>query len=239
MERSTLIKLLAGFAIAILLGFFAGRQQQLMNNDREILRQLEELRTALQQPAAENFNLKIDGAAMKGAASAKLAMIEFSDFECPFCGRYFRESYPQLDTDYISSGKIRYVFRHFPLVSLHPRAMKASEAAECAQRQAKFWPLHDLLFNNQKALEPASLVEHARAAGLEMKTFETCLNGQAAPTVLADMDVGTRAGIMATPTFLLGFVQDDGSVQVVQRIVGARPYADLKSVLDSMLTKPQ
>ena len=238
MDRSTVIKLLAGLAIAILLGFFAGRQQQLINNDREILRQLEELRTALQQPA-DNFNLKIDGAAMKGAASARLAMIEFSDFECPFCGRYFHESYPRIDSDYVNTGKIRYVFRHFPLVSLHPRAMKASEAAECAQRQEKFWPLHDVLFSNQKALEPASLMDHARAAGLEMKTFETCLNGQAAPTVLADMDLGTRAGIMATPTFLLGFVQEDGSVQVVQRIVGARPYEDLKAVLDSMLSKPQ
>jgi len=117
--------------------------------------------------------------------------------------------------------------------------MKAGEAGECAQRQGKFWPLHDQLFTNQKALEPPQLMDHARTVGLDMKSFESCLNGQAAPTVLADLDLGTRAGIMATPTFLFGVVQGDGSVQVVGRVVGARPYQDLKAVLDKMLEKTQ
>jgi protein-disulfide isomerase len=238
--RSTLIRLLVGLAVAIILGFFAGRQQQLLDNDSEILRQLEELRTSLQiKPAAEDINMKISGAPTKGDARAKVALIEFSDFECPFCGRYVHESYPQIDRDYVSTGKIRYVFRHYPLTSIHPRAMKASEAGECAERQGKFWPYHDQLFANQKLLEPASLMDHARAAGLEMKAFETCLGGEAASTVMADLDAGTRAGVEATPTFLFGFVQEDGSVQVVERVVGARPFGALKSVLDRMLMEPQ
>ena len=237
---STVTKLVIGLAVAIILGFFAGRQQQLLNSNREILRQLEGLRTSLQvEPPPVDFNVKINGAPMKGAANAKVALIEFSDFECPFCARYLRESFPRIERDYISTGKIRYVFRHYPLVSLHPRAMKASEGGECAQRQGKFWPFHDRLFANQKLLDPASLMEHARATGLEMKAFETCLGGEAASTVLADLDVGTRAGIGATPTFLFGFIQDDGSVQVVERLVGAVPYEALQSVLDRMLTSPQ
>ena len=238
--RSTVTKLVIGFAVAIALAFFAGRQQQLINSNREILRQLESLRKSLQiEPPPVDFNVKINGAPMKGAANAKVALIEFSDFECPFCARYLRESFPKIERDYISTGKIRYVFRHYPLVSLHPRAMKASEGGECAQRQGKFWPFHDRLFANQKLLDPASLVEHARATGLEMKAFETCLGGEAAPTVLADLDVGTRAGIEATPTFLFGFIQEDGSVQVVERLVGAMPYDALQAVLDKMLASTQ
>lgn len=239
MARSTLIKVLCGIAVAILLGFFAGRQQQLLDNDREILRQLEDLRTSLDtRPEAENFNMKIDGAPTKGDPHARVALIEFSDFECPFCGRYMRDSYPQLDHDFISTGKIRYVFRHYPLVNVHRNALKAGEAGECAERQKKFWQFHDRLFANQKLLDPPSLIAHARAVGLDMKVFETCLAGDATSTVLGDMDAGTRAGVMATPTFLFGFVQEDGSVQVMERVVGAKPYTALKSVLDRMLTKP-
>src|SRR5262249_11995102 len=153
MERSTVVRLLAGIAVAIILGFFGSRQQQLLDNDREILRQLQDLRKPQQPaPTAVDFTMTIERAPIQGAATAKVAMIEFSDFECPFCRRYFRDSYAQVDRDYVSTGKIRYVFRHFPLPGIHPRAMKAGEAAACADRQKKFWPFHDLLFGNQKLL---------------------------------------------------------------------------------------
>jgi len=239
MERSTLAKWLGGLAIAVILGFFAGRLHQLRETDREILRQIEELKASrAQQEGAPtlDFNMKIEGAATKGHANAILTLIEFSDFECPYCGRYMRDTYPQIDRDYVGTGKIRYVFRHFPLVGLHPRAMKAGEAGECARRQEKFWPFHDLLFANQKSLEPASLVDHARAAGLAPEAFATCLEGQAASTVLADVHEGTRDGVSATPTFFFGFAQKDGSVHVTEKLVGARPYEAFQSVLDRMLT---
>ncbi|HEX5000345.1 MAG TPA: DsbA family protein [Terriglobia bacterium] len=247
MDRSNPGKWLAGIAIAILLGFLAGRQQQILNSNREILRQLDELRTSIKSTAntepavsqpVERLDLNVRDAAIRGNAGAKVALVEFSDFECPFCGRHARDSYPQLDRDYIRAGKIQYVFRHYPLADIHPRAMKAGEAGECARRQDRFWELHDQLFANQKKLEPASIVGYARTAGLEMKTFETCLAGQAAETVLADLNEGTRAGVTATPTFFLGFTQKDGSVRVVEKIVGAKPYAALQATLERLLATP-
>jgi protein-disulfide isomerase len=242
MDRSTLAKLLVGVAIAVLLGFIAGRQQQLVDSQREILREIQELKTSPTRqaaaPAPLDFNLSVEGAAVKGNASASLTVIEFSDFECPYCARYVRESYPQLERDYVSTGKIRYAFRHFPLTGLHPHAMKAAEAGECGRSQGKFWPLHDRLFANQKSLEPASLLDHARAAGLDLKAFEACLEGQAAAVVQADLDAGNRAGISATPTFFLGFAQKDGSIRIVEKLVGAKPYAAFQSVLDRMLASP-
>jgi protein-disulfide isomerase len=242
MERSALIKLFVGVAIAVFLGFVAGRQQQLVDTQQEILRQIQELKTPSSgQAAAEarlDFNLSVDGAPTKGNTNAKLTLIEFSDFECPYCGRYVREAYPQVERDYVSTGKIRYVFRHFPLAGLHPRAMKAAEAGECGRIQGKFWPLHDQLFANQKALEPPALVTYARAAGLETKPFETCLNGEAASKVRTDLEAGARAGITATPTFFFGFAQDDGSIHVVEKLVGAKQYSAFQSVLDRMLQSP-
>jgi protein-disulfide isomerase len=243
MERSTLAKWLCGILVAVVLGFLAGRQQQIADNQREILEQIQELKMQSEfksaqvpsQPSPLEFNLSIEGSASKGDADAKLILIEFSDFECPFCGRHAQESYPRIDRDYVETGKIRYVFRHFPLSSLHPRAMKAAEAGECARMQGRFWPLHDRLFAHQKALDPPSLAEHARAAGLDMNPFESCLEGKAAPAVRADLDAGTRAEISATPTFFLGFAQPDGSVRVVERFVGAKPYAAFQSVLDKLL----
>jgi len=241
MERSTLVRLVVGVAIAVFLGFVAGRQQQIVDGQREILRELQELKAsqAKAPPAANpDFDLAIQDAAMKGSASAPLTVVEFSDFECPYCGRYMRETNPQLQHDYVDTGKIRYVFRHYPLTGLHPHAMKAAEAGECGRVQGKFWPLHDRLFANQKSLETPSLLDHARAAGLDMKAFETCLNGQAAAAVQVDIDAGNRAGISATPTFFFGFAQKDGSVHVVEKLVGAKPYTAFQSVLDKLLASP-
>ena len=244
MERSSLAKWLVGVALAVVLGFIAGRQQQLVDTQTEILRQLQDLRASRPSQATEagaqgSFDLRIEGAAIKGDASAKVTLVEFSDFECPYCGSYFRESYSRVNQDYVAAGKIRYVFRHFPLAPLHPHAMKAGEAGECARRQGKFWPMHDQLFANQKSLEQAALTEYAKTVGLEMKAFTTCLEGEASATVLTDLDAGTQLGVDATPTFFFGFAQNDGSVKVVEKVVGAKPYVALQTVIDRLLATPE
>jgi protein-disulfide isomerase len=247
MDRSFLARAIAVIAGAVFLGFVAARQQQIMNNQREILEELQEMKASrpAETPSAsgnsqpvQEFDLSIEGAAVQGNANAALTLIEFSDFECPFCGRYVKESFPRIQRDYVDTGKIRYVFRHFPIARLHPKAVKASEAGECARTQGKFWPLHDRLFANQKALDRQALVGHAQAIGLDLKTFETCLDGQATSTVLADLETGGRAGVSATPTFFLGFPQKNGSIRVVEKIAGAKPYTEFQTVLDRMLTSP-
>jgi protein-disulfide isomerase len=252
MERSTVAQWLAGIAIAILLGFLAGRQQQLADVQREILLEIQALKnergsgpvggtplnTSLSETPQE-FDIKIEGAATAGKSDARVVLIEFSDFECPYCERYTKETYPRIERDYVNAGKIRYVFRHYPLTDIHLRAMKAAQAAECARQQGKFWPMHNRLFANRKALDQRSLMDYAKAIGLDMKPFETCLNGKAAAaTVLADIDTGTRAGITATPTFFVGVANPDGSVHVINRIVGAREYETFQAALDGALARP-
>ena len=251
MDRMAAVKWLGAVAVVVFLGFVAGRQQQLVDSQREILRQLQEIKgsslpRAAQAPAQPSaapapidFTMNVENAATMGKPEAKVTLVEFSDFECPFCGNYIRQVYSQLERDYVSSGKIRYVFRNFPLERIHPRAMKAGEAGECARIQGKFWPMHDRLFANQKALEPANLLDHARTVGLDTRSFESCLNGQAAPGIRADLDAGVRAGVSGTPTFFLGFTQKDGSVHVVEKIVGAKDYSSFQAVLDHLLASPE
>jgi protein-disulfide isomerase len=217
---------------------------------KEILamqRQLQEIRALLQarpaQPAAAAAapqpalpaELVVEGAPFKGSPAAPVTIVEFSDFQCPFCGRHFAQTYGQIDKEYIATGKVRYVFRHFPLESIHPQALKAGEAAECAGRQGKFWEMHDRLFVNQRALMPADLVTHAGAVGLNGPAFTACLDGQMTARVRGDLTIGEQAGVASTPTFFLGVPMPGGKIKVVRKLSGALPYANFKAAIDSLL----
>jgi protein-disulfide isomerase len=187
-----------------------------------------------------NFDLDIAGAATRGRPDAKLVFVEFSDFQCPFCGRYTRETLPQIEREYVETGKIRYVFRHFPLERLHPLALRASEAGDCAHQQGKFWPMHTRLFGNQQALAEADLTRSAEALGLNMSSFQQCMASQSTSPVRVrqDQTEGSRAGITGTPTFFFGTMTPAGKVHVLKRLVGAQPYANFKTTLDVLLSTP-
>jgi protein-disulfide isomerase len=138
---------------------------------REIRAELEQIKTLLRRmtsPARDVEDVVFDlaGRPAKGASGARVILIEFSDFECPYCGRHFRQTLPRIDREYVQTGKVRYVFRHFPLESLHKEAFKAAEAALCAGDQQKFWEMHDRLFAHQDALATGKLPGHAAALGL-------------------------------------------------------------------------
>jgi len=165
----------------------------------------------------------------------KLAIVEFSDFQCPFCGRYARETFPLVDREFVATGSVEYVFRHFPLEAIHPSALKASEASECAGRQGKRWEMHDKIFANQQALSEASLRGYASELRLDGRTFDECLEGSAVPLIKADQAEGQRLGVQSTPTFFIGTVQSDGSIALVKKIPGALPYATLKAELRKLL----
>jgi protein-disulfide isomerase len=143
---------------------------------------------------------------------------------------------PQIEKDYIITGKMKHVFMNFPL-SFHQNAQKASEAANCAGDQGKFWQLHDRLFANQKAIGKDDLAKHAAALGLDMSRFKECLDiGRHSDEIKREMAEGQKAGITGTPAFLLGFVQSDGKVKAVKKIVGAQPYNNFKSAIGEMLS---
>lgn len=174
----------------------------------------------------------------KGAGTARLAMVEFSDFECPFCGAYARETLPQLNREFIDTGRIRYVFRHFPLERVHASAMGASQAAECAGGQGLYWLMHDRLFANQKALGRSDLAHHAARLGLDPAGFETCMDDRAVlARVLADQAEGLRLGVRSTPTFLVGRVELGQRIRVLRIMTGAQPWPILRDTLAQMLTE--
>ena len=154
-------------------------------------------------------------------------MVEFSDYQCPFCSRHFREVWPQLEREYVATGKVKYVLRDFPLEAIHPQAFKASEAANCAGEQGKYWEMHDRLFANQNALGPKELPNHAQALRLDTANFQQCPdNGKQAGKIRNDLTDGQKAGVAGTPTFFLGLTdQNNPNVKALRIIRGAQPYA--------------
>lgn len=145
---------------------------------------------------------------------------------------------PQIDRDYIKTGKLIYIFKDFPLEAIHPQAFKAAEAAECSREQDKYWEMHDMLFANMRALGTDDLLKYATTLGLDIPKFQQCLeSGKYAPEIRSDMEEARKAGISGTPGFLLGFIQPDGKVRAVSKITGARPYAAFKEEIDRLLSQ--
>ena len=172
---------------------------------------------------------------IRGQADAKLTLIEFSDFQCPFCERFYRETLPLIDKDYIQTGKVRMVYRDFPLASVHENAQKAAEAAQCAGEQGKYWEMHDQIFANHTAMSVDDLKKHARGLGIAVDRFDRCLeSGAYAEEVKKDMADGQALGVQGTPTFFLGLTGKDNTIQGI-RIAGARPYAVFKQIFDRFL----
>jgi len=186
-----------------------------------------------------SFDVPVAGRPMKGSAQAAVAIVEFSDYQCPFCGRYVAETLPRIASEYIASGRVQYFFVNFPIESLHPQAFRAHEAALCAGEQGKYWEMHDRLFANQRALAPEDLSGHAKAIGLDMGEYTPCFDsGRTAPQVRDDQALGQRAGVGGTPLFLVGTIESGAtSVEAVRAISGAQPFAVFKQTLDEVLRR--
>jgi protein-disulfide isomerase len=166
--------------------------------------------------------------------TARLALIEFADYQCPFCARHASEVAPALRREFLESGQIREVFVNFPLRS-HALAQKASEAGECAARQGRFWEMHDSLFKEPESLDPPSLTRRARDIGLELPAFEQCLNaGQTAPLVARQTKIGRDLAVTGTPAFFIGIVQADGSIELKKRINGFAPLDRFQQLITEL-----
>jgi protein-disulfide isomerase len=170
-----------------------------------------------------------------GRADAPVTIVEFSDYQCPFCQRFFATTLPVLRKEYVQTGKVRYVFRDFPLDQLHPHARKAAEAAHCAGDQDKFWEMHDKLFENAKALAAPQLVEHARALGLDAGKFNECLSSERhSPRVERGLADGTAAGVRGTPGFVIGRTVPGDTLEGTP-IRGAQSLQTFRRIIDSLL----
>lgn len=136
-----------------------------------------------------------------GPVTAPITLVEFSDFECPWCARAWPAT-QRLMTQY--PGKVRLVYRHFPKEEVHPNAFKAAEASECAAEQGKFWEMHDLLLKNQARLDVEALPKYAQHIGLDSEGFSSCLaSGRMSAAVQQDLSTGIDLGISGTPTFFV------------------------------------
>ena len=210
-----------------------------------IQNQIEALtKTLQQQPAAapqpqafRQATVKIEDAPFLGQKNAKVTVVEFSDYQCPFCGRNFQQTFPQILSDYIKAGKVRYVFRDFPLEQIHPFAFKAAEAARCGGEQGKYWEMHDKLFANQSSLAANDLLNHAKAVGLDDVRFKQCLDsGRQAAKIRSDTDEGRKIGVSGTPGFFVGLTQpDEPTITAVKFINGAQPYTNFKDAIEDLL----
>jgi protein-disulfide isomerase len=220
-------------------------QAQLQSNIKSIERQLTEIRTMLQaggvprgpvQLPVPKEPISLAGAAVKGDSTAKLVIVEYSDFQCPYCASFVRQTLPMLEKTYISTGKASLAFRNLPIAEIHPQAVKAAETAECARRQGKFWEMHDRLFLDQAGLEDVALVRRGQSLGLDPAASNRCFSGDAAAKIRQEVAEAKELQIMSTPSFFIGLRQSDGRVQVLQRLNGNQPYSTFASALDGILS---
>jgi len=216
--------------------------EALKQGQQEILKQLEEIKKLIPArpaaPAGPNVKdvvFSLGSNPIQGPATAGLTLVEFTDYQCPFCSRHVRETSPQIAKEFIDTGKLRYALLDFPL-AMHAKAFDAAEAVRCAGDQGKFWEMHERLFGNQQALEPWS--GHAEALGLKVPAFEECMKSDKhAEAIRADMKEAQKAGFSGTPSFLLAITdpKDPKKVKGLIPIVGAQPFTRFKAEIEKAL----
>jgi len=183
----------------------------------------------------EAINVKAlieDNDPVLGDPDASISIVEFSDFQCPFCARAHTGALNDLkNSDEFKSGEVNLVYKHFPLNSIHPYAQKAGEASECANRQGDFWGYHDTLFANQGSLDVTSLKSYAVQIGLDADEFNNCLdNGDASSEVSKETAQATAAGGRGTPYFVV-VNNDNGKSTTVS---GAVPWSSFESAINTI-----
>jgi protein-disulfide isomerase len=178
--------------------------------------------------------IDIAGASTLGSPDAPITLVEFADYECPYCIRHFTQTMPQLEANYIRTGKVRYVFKDLPIDALHPGSIHAHEAARCASEQGHFWELHTRLFSAPGTHDNASLEARAAEAGLNAEAFRACLaSGRTTAAVRKSVAAAGQLGATGTPTFFIA-VKDTNPDQVraLRAFAGAQPYAEFVKALD-------
>jgi len=178
--------------------------------------------------------VSIDDDPIKGDINAPVTVVEFSDYQCPFCKRNHTNVFPQLDKEYISTGKVRYVFRDYPL-AFHKQAIPAAVAANCAGEQGKYWEINDYLFENPANLKDAAYLKFAEDNGLDLAKYKECLkDDKQKQEVDKDFKDGQRYGVRGTPSFFIG-KSEKGKEMTGVYVRGARPYSVFKIEIDKVL----
>lgn len=255
-KKSTFNALIIGVIILVgVTAFLAGSYTSSLNSDQISAKDLEEAFAKLElkllqnqlpanQPtspverAADPVRISMDDDPVIGDPDAPITIIEFSDFQCPFCARFNAQTLPLIFDEYIQQGKVKLVFRDFPLQNIHPNALPAAIAAECANEQGGFVGMHDILFerqsqwNNVDTAEALSLFnQYAKDLQLDQTAFSSCFgNGNHITEINGDLRDGRNYGITGTPGFFIG----NDHLGYVE-LKGAQPFESFKRIIDAQL----
>ena len=244
--------IIALVAVVAIAAFFAGAYFSSIDSDTvtnsELQQAISKLESKIEsnqptpqptpQQAPQPVRISLDDDPIRGDPNAPITIIEFSDFQCPFCARFHVETLPSILEEYIEEGKVNLVYRDFPIQSIHPNALPAAVAAECADEQGKYWEYHDILFEKQSSwsrLDSNSAIstfsQFADDIGLEQQQFDSCLEtGKYLEEVQGDLRDGRDYDITGTPGFFIGN-DDIGFV----KINGAQPFESFKRIIDAQL----
>jgi protein-disulfide isomerase len=193
--------------------------------------------TGGQRPTPVGGEVSLEGVPMIGPKNAPITIVEFSDFQCPYCRQYASANFPQIQKSLIKAGKVRYAFIAFPLEAIHGQAFLAHEAANCAGDQGKFWEMRDKLFTSP-SLGRDQLMSMANAIGLDKTKFEKCFGAdQTAAAVRKELAAGERAGVEGTPTFMLGVTTAESKLKVQKVLTGAQTYQVFSDAIDALLAR--
>ncbi len=177
--------------------------------------------------ATARGEVEIGDSPVKGAYGAPVSIIEFADFQCPFCGRFFEQTLPDIMKQYVDTGKVKFVYKHFPVEAIHPQALPAALASECAREQGKFWEYHDVIFKNQRSLGDESYRRWAKELNLDETEFDDCYDSKKYELrVRGDLEEGIAEGVRGTPGFLI-----NGKL-----LSGSQPFAVFQQVIEAELT---
>ena len=212
-----------------------------------ILNELKQIRILLQKQqvllqqrpgraprADQKVSLPLGDTYAIGRKDAPVTLVEFTDYECPYCSRFHKNTYGQLKKNFVDTGKVRFISRDLPL-PFHKNALKAARASRCAGDQNKYWEARHLLSSNPKKLGDQAIADYAKKLNLDTGKFQTCLASKKYEAEIAkDISEANRAGITGTPGFVLGKTPKDGTMKGV-KISGAQPYASFAARINKLL----
>ena len=204
-------------------GITREQANQILDELRQIRQLLEKQNKPAGPPEPAKAKLNMTGAEMLGSKNAPLTMVEFTDYQCPFCQRFHTTVFNELKKNYIDTGKVRFYSRDLPLDSMHPNAIRAAEAARCAAEQGQFWAIRDIMGSNPSKLDLDSLVADASSLKMDTTAFKSCVESEKyKQAIQTDVLEAMKIGADGTPTFVIGKSTADGVDGEV--VVGAMPF---------------
>lgn len=214
------------------------KMQKDLDEIKKLLQNPAPTRAAPKKPAFAPTDIQLGEVPYRGEYNAPVTLIEFSDYQCPYCKRHANAVMPPLIKTYVDTGKVRFVMREYPIENLHRRAIPTSEAALCAGDQGQYWGMHDALFTDQKANTDEDFQQMAASLGLDVAAFSECMNSdQFMEQIKADMAEGQKLGISGTPSFVLGLTdpEDPSKVHLTRFIRGAQSLQAFSGAIDELI----